>query len=179
MPSLPSRRKTDRALADALRAAKATVKEANRGAGRLVAKGNYQGAESLVALAKAASSFQGEVATLRQHWREIAYGKSGPSKAKAERTPLWEYYKPILAALQALNGSATRHELEKHLETSIPSILKPGDVQVNAHGWPRWQIMVCRARKSMVQEKFIEPGGGKKWVMTTAGRKALEAPKQQ
>jgi len=176
MPSLPSRRKTDRALVDAARAAKATVKEANRGAGRLVAKGNYQAAEGLVTLAKAASIFQGEISTLRQHWREIAYGKSSRGKTNVERTPLWEYYKPILAALQALNGTATRQELEKHLEASIPSILKSGDFQENVHGKPRWKIMLRRARKPMVQEKFIDPGSGKNWVMTSAGRKALEAP---
>ncbi len=176
MPSLPSRRKTDRTLADALRAVRATVKEANKEAGRLVANGNYQAAEGLVTLAKAASTFQGEISTLRQRWREIAYGKSSHGKTKVERTPLWEYYKPILAALQALNGTATRQELEKHLETSIPSILKSGDLQVDAHGKPRWKFMVRRARRPMIQEKFIEPGSGKKWVMTAAGRKALEAP---
>ena len=176
MPSLPSRRNTDRALADAIRAAKATVKEANRGAGQLVAKGNYQAAEALVALAKATCAFRGELSTLRQRWREIAYGKSGHGKAKAERTPLWEYYKPILAALQSLNGAATRRQLETHLATSMPAILKPGDLQVNAHGLPRWQIMVRRARKPMIQEKFIERGSGNKWVITSAGRKALDAP---
>lgn len=176
MPSLPSRRKTDRAIADAMHAVKATIKEANRVAGRLVAKGNYQAAEGLVALAKGADLFQAEISTLRSRWREVAYGKPAHTQGKVQRTPLWEYYKPILAALQALNGTATRQDLEKHLETSIPPILKSGDLQVNAHGKPRWKVMVRRARKSMIQEKFIEPGNGKKWVVTAAGRKALETP---
>jgi len=175
MPSLPSRRKTDRSLYDALRSAKATVKEANRDAGRLVAKGNYKAAEALVSLAKSATAFQSEISALRHRWREITCGKSGQGKTKAERTPLWAYYKPILAALQALNGTATRGDIEKHLETSMPSILKSSDLQVDARGKPRWKIMVRRARKPMIQEKFIEPGSGKNWAITAAGRKALDS----
>ena len=47
MALLPSRKKTDRALVEAARAAGATVKEANRCAGQLVAKGNYQGSRAI------------------------------------------------------------------------------------------------------------------------------------
>lgn len=179
MALLPSRKKTDRALVEAARAAGATVKEANRCAGQLVAKGNYQGAEQLVAVAKAAGAFQGEIAALHQRWRELAYGNSKQDEGKAERTPLWQYYKPILAALAALNGNATRRDLEKHLETSIPNVLRPGDLELNARGKPLWKLMVRRARKPMIKEKFIEDGSGKNWVITPAGRRAMEAPPPQ
>lgn len=179
MPSLPSRRKTDRALYDALRAAKATVKEANRDAGRLVTKGNYQAAEALVNLAKAATAFQSEISALRHRWREIGHGQSEVKKSKSMRTPLWEFYKPILATLQSLDGSATRLEIEKHIETTNPSFLKAGDLQLNTQGKARWTVMVRRARKPMMQEKFIEPGNSKKWVITGTGRKALVTDRKE
>jgi hypothetical protein len=81
--------------------------------------------------------------------------------------------------LAALNGNATRRDLEKHLETSIPNVLRPGDLELNARGKPLWKLMVRRARKPMIKEKFIEDGIGKNWVITPAGRRAMEAPPAQ
>ena len=175
MALLPSRKKTDRALVEAARAARATVKEANRCAGRLVAKGDYQGADELVAIAKAVGGFQGEITALRQRWRDLAYSDAQQDESKEQCTLLWQYYKPILAALASLNGSATRRELEKQLETSIPQVLKPGDLALTTRGEPRWKQMLRRARKPMIKEKFIEDGSGKNWILTSVGRRALES----
>ena len=65
---------------------------------------------------------------------------------------------------------------EKQLESTIPSVVKSSDLELNARGKARWKLMVRRARKPMIKEKFIEDGGGKNWIMTDAGRRALEAP---
>ena len=72
MASLPSRRKVERALADASHAARSLIKEANRAAGRLVSHGDYARSERLIALAKAIGAFEGEIHKLREQLQSVA-----------------------------------------------------------------------------------------------------------
>ena len=175
MASLPSKRKMERALAEASRAARSMVKEANRAAGRLVSQGDYARSDRFVALAKAIASFQGEIEQLRERWRDALADHTGGGQDRGEKTPLWQYYRPILSALDQLGGSATRNAIEVQLEKTLPAMLKPADIVANARGIPWWRIMIRRSRRAMLKEKFIEAGPAKNWVITEAGRRALTA----
>jgi len=176
--SIPSKRKVERALKDTERATHNVVKEANRAAGRQISQGDYVGSEKYVVLAKAASNFCTEVAALRQRWRDLAAeSRSRKAGAESAKTPLWQFYQPILKALHSLGGKATRRELEKQLETYLDGTLKDGDLTGNIRGTPRWKIMVRRSRRAMIKEKFLEDGTGKTWVMAPAGQRALEEKK--
>src|SRR6266480_699552 len=155
---IPGGREVDRALLRAKRGLKAALKKTNQHAGRLLARGAYSAAEGLVASARLAGAFQGELEVLRQKWRDIsALAKRGSHSPKSERTPLWGYYRPILQALAALDGEATLPDLERQLESSSPAIWKPGDLAVVNHGRPQWKVTVKRARRAMVQEGWLEP----------------------
>ena len=52
---------------------------------------------------------------------------------------------------------------------------EPGDMARMTSGKPRWQVMIARSRKYLVQEGWIEPGVRKTWEITSAGRKAANA----
>ena len=89
----------------------------------------------------------------------------------SESTALWEYYEPVLRALESLGGEATRREIEQRVEPELTSLLKPGDRRTMARGNPRWKVMVSRARKHLVREGFLEEATGVKWRITPAGRR--------
>jgi hypothetical protein len=90
-------------------------------------------------------------------------------------TPLWEFYRPILQALAALGGIASRNEIESKLEETIRGNLKDGDFALNAQSVPRWKIMVRRARKHMIKEGFITGEIPFKWKITGKGDQAAKA----
>jgi hypothetical protein len=91
--------------------------------------------------------------------------------AKDETTPLWEYYRLILQALEALNGQATRQQIEEYLEPRVAAALKPGDLKASGRRrLARWRVMVRRARKEMVKQKYLEDRTGTAWRITALGR---------
>jgi hypothetical protein len=77
-------------------------------------------------------------------------------------------------ALVALGGDATRKEIEAKLEGTIDGSLKEGDYAPNAHGVPRWKIMVGRARKPMISQGFITGENLLRWKITNKGEQVAK-----
>src|SRR6266849_2685607 len=98
MTKVPAAGGVERAIRNVKREIKASLKQIHHNASKLLSRGNYAGAQALVDVARIVDSFEGEVETLREKWRSLR-GGSGSGVAKGERTPLWEYYRPILQAL--------------------------------------------------------------------------------
>jgi len=94
---------------------------------------------------------------------------------KNSQTPLWEFYRPILQALVALGGDATRKDIEAKLEETLAGSLKEGDLVTNARGVPRWRIMVGRARKHMIAEGFLTGENLLRWRITSKGEQAAKS----
>src|SRR5206468_1736688 len=94
---------------------------------------------------------------------------------KHSRTPLWEFYRPILQALVALGGEASRKEIEDKLEAAIQGTLKEGDLVANARGVPRWKIMVGQARQHMITEGFVTGDNLLRWKITNKGEQAAKS----
>ena len=163
-------------VAQALKASETTVKEAirqlNRTAGTLMAKGDYSGAEALAFRGRKMLEFQARVHELRRAWKEIRSGASG--SAGEPKTPLWFYYQPILKALVEAGGSAQRSELEPAVRVILGSKLRPSDETLMAGGRTRWQVMIQRARKHMVSEGWLETGRGSRWRITKEGRRVAK-----
>ena len=147
----------------------------NQEAGMLLSKGSYERAESLVAIAKSVDTFRVEVESLHTRWKEIKGGPQGT--AKVPRTPLWEYYQPILQALVDLGGAAKSAEIEPAVELLLKDRLVEGDLSIMANGSARWQVMIRRARKHMVKEGLLDSDTGMDWKITQQGRKAAAARK--
>jgi hypothetical protein len=159
-------------------AAKRSLKAINAAAGRRIARGDYSGADAIVAKGREVIQFQGAVAQLLKQWRSIHGGVKGqPGKRRktaGPATPLWQYYQPVLQAIVQLGGVATREQIEPLVERTMTSTLQTRDHETLARGRVRWQEMVRRTHKPMVAEGWIEKKGGFKWRITDAGKKTAE-----
>jgi hypothetical protein len=175
MGNIPRNHEVVRAIRSLGREVKLAIKEANQNAAKRLARGDYAGAQSLIEVAKAISDFGNEVKTVHGRWKSLRLGGHGPGQKKASRTPLWEFYRPILQALVALGGDATRKEIEARLEETIGGSLKEGDHVTNTRGIPRWKIMVGRARKHMIAEGFVTGENLLRWRITGKGEQAAKS----
>ena len=170
MKRTPGARRTSRLINSTLREARSTVKEINRLAAKVMARGDYAEAAVVAEQAKSVKAFEERLGQLRNDWRAL-WQAPDEEKASLEKTPLWQYYKPILQSLVALDGAATLKELVTHFEANFTVGLKPGDLKpVGRKHVPRWKQMVRHARKPMIQNKYIEDVRSKEWRVTSLGR---------
>jgi hypothetical protein len=168
MSSIPGGPRVRKTLHAAKRAVKASLKETNQQAGKQLSKGNYARAEALIETARAVDGFEKELDGLMTRWKNLG----GASSDTGEQTPLWEYYQPILRALERVGGSAATAELLREVEREMGGHFRPGDHALMARDQLRWQVMVRRAKKPMKKEGFIEADASR-WIITSAGRRAV------
>lgn len=164
---VPGGANVNRSLIALRKSLKGYLKQVNQQVVKLLAKGDYSRAETLVQVVKSVDAFHGEVENLHSRWKGI---KGEREEATNEvQTPLWEYYQPILQALDGLGGAARIVELEQAVGHLMDSRFAEGDLRTMARGRPRWQIMIRRARKHMVKEGLLEADTGLEWRITSAG----------
>jgi hypothetical protein len=175
MAQVPRNQEVTRAIRSLAPQTQLATKEANQLAAKRLARGDYAGAQSLITVAQAISAFGNEVFGLNGRWSEVRSAGKAPRKGKDSQTPLWEFYRPILQALASLGGEATRKDIEGKLEETLTSSLKEGDFVTNAHGVPRWKLMVGRARKHMIAEGFVTGEGSFRWKITSKGEQAAKS----
>jgi len=175
MAQVPRSQEVTKAIRSLACQTRLATKEANQMAAKRLARGDYAGAQSLINVAQAISAFGNEVLGLNSRWREIRLTGKGPKMGKNSQTPLWEFYRPILQALVALGGDASRKDIEAKLEETLAGNLKEGDLVINAHGLPRWKVMVGRARKHMITEGFVTGENLLRWKITGKGEQAAKS----
>lgn len=174
MTRLPGSRKVDRSLKKVRQEVRAALKELNQHAGRLMARGDYSAASELAERGRMVSDFEGRVDALRKEWRTL-WGAKESADGRDVKTPLWEFYQPILEVVDACGGKASRQEIEDRLEAKLLSRLKPGDLKPTGRKrTARWKLMVRRARKPMVKEKYLEDQTGKQWQITPLGHQVAQ-----
>lgn len=139
-----------------------------------MAKGDYVAAQELATKGTQVREFQSEADRLRTRWSELC--KARGEVAEKLITPLWLYYEPILRALVSLGGQARRSDLEEQVKRTMAGSFQPGDLTPLSRGRERWRVMVQRARRPLLAERWIESGGGPIWRIADAGRKAAEQP---
>ncbi len=178
MAKLPRSHEVTQAIQSLVREIKLSTKATNQLAAKRLARGDYAAAQSLIEKAKTTAQFGDEAKSLLNKWKSLRSPGQKGGKAKGKETPLWEFYRPILQALAALGGIASRNDIESKIEETIRGNLKDGDLALNAQGVPRWKIMVRRARKHMIKEGFITGEIPFKWKITSKGDQAAKtAPK--
>ena len=171
---IPGRAQVDRALKGASREVKNATKRVNQLAGKLMSRGDYEDAQALIELGKSVRDFNGQVEELRARWKALRVSASDTNGEKAETTPVWKFYAPILRTLLAKGGSMTWKAIEESLPASPDFRPLSGDLQ-GVRGKPRWTHSAYRARGGMVKEGFLEKRGSSEWRITPAGRKAAES----
>jgi hypothetical protein len=166
----PQATNVNQALLSVRSAVGKALKDLNNTAGKAMTKGDYTRASELADKGRQIQQFKLEVEALRRRWQVLRGGAA--AKSKADTTPLWEFYQPVLQALSEAGGEGTRRDLEPFVERIMAGILKPGDHQSMARGRIRWQVMVRRSRKHLVAEGWLEDRHGPTWKITDAGRQA-------
>jgi hypothetical protein len=174
---IPGSREVDRLMRRVLDALKAVIKQSNQRAAKHIARGNYAGAQAIVEAARKVPALRGRLKDFREEWRTISVANNSAGDAKAARTPLWGYYKMILTVLADLGGEATLAQLYSHLTPQADALFKEGDLRPDAKGTVRWQVMVRRARRAMVQEGWIEAKPSNRWHLTEEGKRAATGNK--
>ena len=172
MKRIPRSREVTQSIRAVSREVKRALKELNQQAAKLLARGNYDGAQAMVETGRAISLFDGEVRALRRRWQELR--AVGGKKDREEGTLQWEFYQPILRALSDLGGKGKRRDIEEKVAEIMQDKFKPGDLVTNTRGIPRWQVMVRRSRKPMRAEGFLEDNVSPLWEITAAGRRAAK-----
>ena len=170
MRAVPGRGEATRALRGAVRAVKSSLGRVNREAGKLVAQGRYEDAEAVLEIGRSLNEFSTQLEGLLSKWRDLTVGKAS---RKADRAPLWEYYRPLLRILADV-GDLTTLEILTKTESALSATLRDGDYAQMANGQLRWKNMVRRAKRAMTKESFLEPKTGSRWVITASGRRAAK-----
>ena len=172
---IPHAQGVARALRNVRGATKQALKGLNQAAAKRMAKGDYAGAELLVAKGREVQGFLAQSDELLRAWHDAARGGGkGAGGAKGETTPLWGYYQPILRAIVAAGGECTRRDIEAAFEESGDRFLRSGDHHAMAGGRERWKVMIRRARKPLKAEGWVEDNTTPAWRITAAGRKVAE-----
>jgi Mrr N-terminal domain len=171
---IPHARNVRQALRALRKATQTSLKGLNQVASQRMAKGDYIAAQELATKGTQVREFQLEIDRLQTRWSGLCQARRPPAGKLI--TPLWRYYGPILQALINLGGHARRSDLEAEVERTIAASLQSGDRAPLARGRERWRVMVQRARKPLLTERWIEGGGGSIWRITDAGRQAAEKP---
>jgi len=173
MERIPGGKEVERSLKSTLNEIRSTVKQINEYAGKMVAKGDYSGAEELIPKAREVQTFEAEVEALYKRWREIQGNSDKENGTKEKAIPLWKYYAPMLRKITELGGAARREAIESHMETVIPELsASHGNASINKP--IGWRMIVRRALKAMEKEGFVQREN-KEWRITPSGRKAAEA----
>lgn len=176
MKPVPHGKDVDKAFTGVVKAVEHALAGLNQQAGRLMSQGQYDQAEALAGNGREIKAFIQEIEALRLRWQNLSKGNKTPTKGKLPKTPLWSYYQPILLALEARGGEATRNQVMETVEKSMASSFQAGDHDLLSNGkFERWQIMIMRSRKHLIQEDWIEIGKKGVWCITSAGKKAAKA----
>lgn len=180
MKRVPHATQVTQALRAATKGLRAAQKGLSDAAGKLMKRGRYSDAELMVAKGRELQAFQSEISTVSDRWKEIQKLQAGQSEPASAATPLWGFYQPILRALHELGGKASRIELEPVVERMLRASFLSGDTTPTSGGKQRWQAMIQRARKHLVEEGWIENGGGSLWRLTVEGQRiaASKTPMQ-
>ena len=164
----PGKGEVERALKLTKREVKSALRQVNQQAGRLVTRGDYTGAQSWVDMGRGITGFGAEVDALQLKWQALQ--ETAPGKTSSERTPLWEYYQPILQALVELGGEATIAELEERVAPILATVVHAEEMNVMSGDKLRWKRAVRRSRRHMVKEGLLEDHSGLRWKITESGR---------
>lgn len=108
MAKLPRSHEVTQAIRSLVREIKLSTKATNQLAAKRLSRGDYVSAQSLIEKAKAISEFGGEAKSLFSKWKSLRSSGQKGGQSKGTETPLWEFYRPILQALAALGGIASR-----------------------------------------------------------------------
>ena len=171
---LPRSREIRIAFGPLLKEVKESIRQTNSRAAEALQRGRYDRAQQLMGMSKQIDAYRREVVAMKGRLSGLRGG--GGSGEKQEAVPshkLWEYFTPVLRCLIEVGGEGTRAEIQAAFQASYSDWLEPGDRSQMARG-ERWQVMVQRTRKPLLEEGWIEMAGHGVWGITAQGRRAAK-----
>lgn len=147
----------------------------------------YDDARDFTDQAAIVTDFRNDVRALRRKWQERAYwieereNKLGIQAAWRQeyrlnrelRTPVAEYFDPVLAAVQLAGGAGGTDEIARQIPKLMKTLLKPADHEplASVPTTPRWRNALLWARRDMVADGWLEPDTPSDvWQATEAGQ---------
>jgi hypothetical protein len=164
MKSIPSGAQVDRALKAASREVKNALKRMNQQAGKLLARGAYEEAQSLVEAGRSIAGFQSEVDELRRNWKSLRIAARS-ERGRRGATAVAAFRLPILRLMAGKGGAVPWKQVELELRADAVGLaLQPGDLDT-VRGRPLWVRAASRARSALVREGLIHYSGGSRMSM--------------
>jgi hypothetical protein len=174
MAAIPESKRVTQGLRATKKVLAVSLDKLNQQAATLMARGKYDAATAFAEKGKQIQAFESELDSLMRRWKEIS-GRASVGGNKKSATLLWAYYQPILSSIVKLGGDTTRKELEPLVEESMRGNFKAGDLDIMQRGPHRWQIMIRRSKKHLVEEGWLEDNSHTRWIVTESGRQAAKA----
>ena len=148
---------------------------------------DYERARDCLESVARVTTFREKIDSLRREWQQIdPTPKDGDDDRKHRRdlgrlrrglrTPEQAYYRPILRALQGLNGSASLNDVLDQVLQVMRGELKEVDFEPLASEpeMPRWRNAAQWARNSMVKEGLLKSDSPRGiWEISDVGRRYL------
>jgi hypothetical protein len=153
---------------------RAAIRTVNHQAAKLLGKGKYEEAETMVALARGALRFQDRFDSIVTEWREVT-GKASHGKAKS-KVPLWRYYVVVARALAGVGGEGVIEDIVANIEATLkaePTLQASLGMAMTTAEWKR---TTERARGPMRQHGYIELLGQGRWRITKLGGDLASRP---
>jgi hypothetical protein len=172
MKRIPGGREVDHSLKSSLQEVRSAIKQINEYAAKLLARGDYGGAEELIPKAREVEKFLTELEAAHNRWREIQGGSDESGGGNEKPLPLWKYYGPTLRIIIELGGAARRESIETKMATMTGETFGEkgsGGVSVLSG----LKDMIKRALREMEREGFVQREN-REWRITPSGRKAAE-----
>lgn len=142
-------------------------------AGRALQTHRHDWAREFSELATVVTDFRNEVRNLQKQWQERAawieesedkFGVAAEWRAASRyvqepRTPLADYFDPLLQAIHRLGDAARTEELARALPELMQGVLTDADRQPLAAlpRIPRWRNALVWALRDMVADGWLEP----------------------
>ena len=159
-------------------------------AGRALQAHRHDRAREFSELATVVTDFRNEVRGLQKQWQEraawiedsenklgvLAEWRTESRYAQQPRTPLAEYFDPVLQAIHRLGDSARTDELARAIPELMPGVLTDADREPLAPvpGIPRWRNALVWALRDMVADGWLEPAAAgtpaEVWRATEGGQ---------
>ncbi len=163
---------------------KTIIRRVNIEAARHTRSGDYEGAEKWIQIAKSVMDYQSRLKAFADEWQTIVKtsrlttkGKSGLQRGaqKSPVTPMWQFYTPVLKALEEEGGEAKIEDLVPTVGRIMKNELKPRDRKITPKkGIASWQVKVLMLAPKLKREGWIIRDRNKILKLTDKGRQVIK-----
>jgi Mrr restriction endonuclease-like protein len=183
-PAIPKPKGVETAFRVLHRRLATALARLNKEAAAKMKAGDYEAAQGWMDLGRTISDFRSRTSAFAEEWRTLVRGarlagaagddghESARGSRRAEITPVWEFYKPVLTVIDQSGGELDLGGILRRLTPTISRRLTIRDTPLaKKNGVPRWHDTVRRVRRHAQREGWLESRTGDVWRITEKGRR--------